>query len=74
MKGVHETDSDPVVAEVQAADAAYWKAYNSCDYAALDALTAEDVEFYHDQGGITRGRADLTTPGQRLEIVARDEL
>jgi hypothetical protein len=47
-------------AQVQAADSAYWKAFNHCDYAALDAVTAEDVEFYHDLGGITRGRADLT--------------
>lgn len=48
------------IAEVKAADAAYWKAYNSCDYAQLDALTADDVEFYHDKGGITNGRAALT--------------
>lgn len=53
-------DSAAIQAEVQAADAAYWKAYNNCDYQALDALTAEDVEFYHDLGGITHGRADLT--------------
>lgn len=46
--------------EVAVAYAAYWKAYNSCDYAALDALTAEDVEFYHDKGGIINGRAELT--------------
>lgn len=53
-------DSATMQAEVQAADAAYWNAYNSCDYVALDALTAEDVEFYHDLGGITHGRAALT--------------
>ena len=46
--------------EVNAADAAYWKAYNSCDYAKLDALTAENVEFYHDKGGTVMGRAALT--------------
>jgi hypothetical protein len=49
-----------LLAEVRAADAAYWKAYNDCDYAALDRLTAENVEFYHDQGGVTNGRAALT--------------
>ncbi|MFP5391481.1 MAG: nuclear transport factor 2 family protein [Gammaproteobacteria bacterium] len=46
--------------DVKAAEAAYWKAYNDCDYAKLDALTAEDVEFYHDKGGMTNGRAALT--------------
>ncbi|GGX80085.1 DUF4440 domain-containing protein [Massilia dura] len=49
-----------LLAEVKAADAAYWKAYNSCDYAALDALTAENVEFYHDVAGSLTGRAALT--------------
>ncbi|QCP10214.1 DUF4440 domain-containing protein [Pseudoduganella umbonata] len=49
-----------LLAEVKTADAAYWKAYNDCDYAALDKLTAENVEFYHDQGGVTNGRAALT--------------
>lgn len=49
-----------IQADIHAADAAYWQAYNNCDYKALNALTAEDVEFYHDLGGITRGRADLT--------------
>jgi hypothetical protein len=46
--------TNPVLlAEVKTADAAYWKAYNDCDYATLDKLTAENVEFYHDQGGVT---------------------
>lgn len=49
-----------IPAEIKAADTAYWAAYNNCDFKALDALTAEDVEFYHDLGGITHGRADLT--------------
>jgi ketosteroid isomerase-like protein len=53
-------DTTAVQAEIKAADDAYWKAYNNCDYKVLDALTAEDVEFYHDLGGITHGRADLT--------------
>ncbi|TWI49805.1 uncharacterized protein DUF4440 [Pseudoduganella flava] len=51
---------EALLAEAKAADEAYWKAYNSCDFAALDALTAEDVEFYHDIGGVTNGRAALT--------------
>jgi Domain of unknown function (DUF4440)/Domain of unknown function (DUF3471) len=49
-----------LLAEVRAADAAYWKAYNACDYAALDKLTAENVEFYHDKAGSVNGRAALT--------------
>ena len=50
----------PELAAVNAADAAYWNAYNGCDFAALDKLTANDVEFYHDLGGVTLGRDRLT--------------
>lgn len=50
---------------VNQADAAYWAAYNSCDFPALDKYTAEDVEFYHDLGGLTRGRAALTDSVRR---------
>lgn len=53
-------DAAAVQAEVQAADTAYWQAYNHCDYKTLDSLTAENVEFYHDLGGITLGRTELT--------------
>lgn len=58
----HTASADPaaIQAEIKTADAAYWKAYNSCDLNALDALTADDVEFYHDLGGMTLGRANLS--------------
>lgn len=39
---------------VREADAAQWKAYNACDAAALAPFFAEDLEFYHDNGGVTR--------------------
>ena len=55
----------PEIAAVQQADAAYWKAYNECDYATLDKLTAKDVEFYHDLGGVTLGREKLTDSVRR---------
>lgn len=37
----------------------FWRAYNDCAVADLPALIAEDVEFYHDRGGITLGRDAL---------------
>ena len=50
----------PELAAVAKADTAYWNAYNQCDYPTLDKYTAQDVEFYHDIGGVTLGRAQLT--------------
>lgn len=41
---------------VREADAAQWKAYNACDAAAMAPFFAEDMEFYHDTGGVTRTR------------------
>ncbi len=41
------------------ADAGYWRAFNACDAAAMGSYLAEDLEFYHDKGGLTRSRAGM---------------
>jgi hypothetical protein len=41
-------------------DAALFDAYNRCDLEKFSSFFVEDVEFYHDQGGITLGRQNLT--------------
>jgi uncharacterized protein DUF4440 len=50
-----ETPSDEVTHTVLARDAAFWAAYNRCDVPAMADYFTEDVEFYHDRGGLTRG-------------------
>ncbi len=45
---------------IRALDAALFDAYNRCDLPKFSSLVADDVEFYHDQGGITLGNAALT--------------
>ena len=40
-------------------DAALFDAYNKCDLARFGSFIDENVEFYHDQGGVTLGRAAL---------------
>ena len=44
-------------AAVRTFDDAYWATYNACDLKALSAMNADDLEFYHDAGGIMKGRA-----------------
>jgi hypothetical protein len=41
-------------------DAALFDSYNRCDLVKFGNFFADDVEFYHDQGGLTLGKANLT--------------
>ena len=51
--------ADPAIATVAERERAFWRAYNDCAVAEMPALITEDVEFYHDRGGITLGRDAL---------------
>lgn len=41
---------------ILALDTALFDAYNKCDLDKFAALIADDVEFYHDNGGVTLGK------------------
>jgi hypothetical protein len=45
---------------VSALDTALFEAYNRCDLAKFQSFFVDDVEFYHDQGGVTLGSSALT--------------
>jgi hypothetical protein len=36
-------------------DSLFWQSYNRCDTTGYDQFFSNDVEFYHDKGGITLG-------------------
>ena len=40
-------------------DQKFWKVYNSCDTEGFKAFLTEDLEFYHDKGGLTNGSEAL---------------
>ena len=50
---------DPLFRTVASLDSALFDAYNTCDLERFASFFVEDVEFYHDQGGVTRGRSAL---------------
>jgi hypothetical protein len=56
-----QSPPEPSAAELQrtvaALDTRLFAAYNQCDLDTLAALVAEDLEFYHDKTGLSRGRA-----------------
>src|SRR5690242_11833954 len=45
---------------VASLDAALFDSYNRCDLDKFATFFADDVEFYHDQGGVTLGKEKLT--------------
>lgn len=45
---------------ITALDAALFDSYNKCDLEKFKTFFVDDVEFYHDQGGVTLGSAKLT--------------
>lgn len=41
-------------------DSLFWKAYNGCDTVGFRSFFTDDIEFYHDKGGLTKGVDALT--------------
>ena len=40
-------------------DSVYFNAYNSCDMETQARIYADNIEFYHDKGGLTTSKQDL---------------
>jgi hypothetical protein len=45
---------------ISSLDVALFDSYNRCDLEKFGTFFVDDVEFYHDQGGVTLGRENLT--------------
>lgn len=52
-----QEELNKVIAEL---DRQLFDSYNRCDLVKFASLLDENIEFYHDQGGLTLGRAKLT--------------
>jgi ketosteroid isomerase-like protein len=52
---------DPLFVTVKSLDAKLFDAYNHCDLETLGAMVSDDLEFYHDQTGLTVGKAPFLT-------------
>lgn len=46
------TDTERIIREK---DSLFWVAYNNCSYEGMREFIADDVEFYHDKGGVQKG-------------------
>jgi ketosteroid isomerase-like protein len=54
------TPADDLLRTISSLDGALFDAYNRCDLEKFGTFLMDDVEFYHDQGGVTLGRQNLT--------------
>ena len=52
---------DPLFETIQSLDTKLFAAYNHCDLATLGAMVSDDLEFYHDQTGLSVGKAPFLT-------------
>lgn len=51
-----QSEQPKLFVTMQTLDTQLFEAANHCNYAKLTALVDENLEFYHDQGGLTLGR------------------
>src|SRR6478736_7421795 len=54
-----QTEQEKLTATILHLDSAFWNAYNNCDTTTFANYLTDDVEFYHDKGGITLGATAL---------------
>lgn len=51
--------SEELYKTIVALDSTYFHTYNTCDLEKMATMTAEDIEFYHDRGGLTTSKKEL---------------
>jgi hypothetical protein len=55
-----QSEEDRLVHTIFNVDSLFWQAYNHCDVDSMRNFFTDDIEFYHDKGGLTVGNKDLT--------------
>jgi hypothetical protein len=61
---------DPLFRTIQSLDAQLFDAYNRCDLKKFAAMLDDNLEFYHDVGGLSRGKQS-TVDGVRNNICGK---
>ena len=54
-----QADEQKIKSTIFQKDSLFWTAYNNCDTAKFRQFFTDDIEFYHDKGGITEGLDSL---------------
>ncbi len=56
-KAQSDAQPDALFLTIRSLDAKLFDAYNHCDLTTLGAMVSDDLEFYHDQTGLSVGKA-----------------
>jgi hypothetical protein len=59
-EAIAQTEQEKLTAVILEKDSRFWTAYNTCDTEKFRSFFTDDVEFYHDKGGVTLGIDALT--------------
>jgi Domain of unknown function (DUF4440) len=51
--------TDPLYKTIASLDTALFDAYNTCNLEKMGSMVSDDLEFYHDQTGLSTGRQSL---------------
>jgi hypothetical protein len=52
-------DSNELHDTITRMDSLFFDAYNTCKLDVMEAIIADDIEFYHDRGGLTTSKKEL---------------
>lgn len=58
---VYETDNQKLYDTIVYLDSIFFNAYNTCDMELQSELYSDNIEFYHDQGGLSTSKQDILT-------------
>lgn len=58
-KETYVPDSKPLYDSIAAIDSMFFAAYNRCDLVTMASFISEDIEFYHDQGGLMTSKDSI---------------
>lgn len=65
VKEIYSTEYEPVNKQIYdiivAKDKEYFDAYNACDMEKQASLYSENLEFFHDKGGLTTSKKEILT-------------
>lgn len=56
-----QNSDSAAIKSVLSRDSLFWLAYNTCDTARIGDFYADDVEFYHDKNGFSKGRDSIVS-------------